>query len=1017
MLTTLVSRTAAWVLALAMLCATQVVLTDPAIADTQPQRSALAAADTSPKYQPVSPTRLLDTRSNGKRLSPQSSINVRVLGVAGVPTGGVAAVSINLTAVDPGGKGYLTAHAADVTRPLVSTVNFRQGENTANHAIVPIGSNGEITIYSHAASDVIVDITGYTPDNAGLQTVAPVRALDTRTQNAPVPARGERRLPMTGNHGIPSTGVDAVIVNVTAVDPEGNGFFTAYPSGTQRTETSTLNFNTGENTANNATVKLGTDGAISIYTHTTAHILVDVVGYVKTNDAYAAVAPARSVDTRKLSIGKMRAGETRTLHIAGRLGLPIEGITAVALNATAVNPSAKGYLALFPADVSRPLVSAVNFDAGDNTANNALVKLSADGAISIYSLVDCDVVVDIVGYTTAAMPYSGATTTNNSGRTTTTVRKENTPTTINATPDLPAAAAQSLDALVSKGNIVGTPVDLTLNGDFPTEGVRLERTYPSPLPDDATVSFMYWDTTANQWVPVPGVISADRRSAHAIIHHYSFWGDFISSASDSLDTFRKQTVEAFTAIGNAAEKTIVDVSNTLAYEAGSFFDSRTEPQPCDVPLPRWVQNTAFIEQHFNNPVHWCVQGVPGNSTQVSISAKANRGHGFVLGNVPDGMTVTNDSFDFDLNKTLTDITTDRGAVIANSPMAVLYSDKYIPPGATVTITFDEDTYYDTLNQQAVVKVETPHWFLAISSFIVNQIIGTGEGLLNGRAAAAILLTNCWVKSKNVDGLRGNSLGLAACLGSANGLEDFGLPKLEVGRSAALKINLTMVLFAAVNNGTVFVTDNMVDGAAYKATVFGVPLKHTRTYEIVPFTADGQLAAGWSIEDEGRTEPLTGCFPTYTSLTAGVMDCGTHADSCHETFYNARTPGYGYCYNTGSKTLRKVPIDKPDTNKTEAQVRPSKIQTVDGSLYFRRFAGSWSSYGQYYPVYGCLSGPCETNSDLAMVVFDSVEDDADFDTSRPLWRVRVAGADNREEVPPPPWVDVLKVWYLRNSTFS
>ena len=127
----------------------------------------------------VGATRLLDTRTTpGARLAANSTVAVRVAGVAGVPAG-AAGVVLNLTAADPGTSGFLTVHACDASRPTASNLNVRPGVNRANLVIVAPDADGEVCIFGSAATDVIVDVFGWL--GSSFVGVTPTRLLDTRS--------------------------------------------------------------------------------------------------------------------------------------------------------------------------------------------------------------------------------------------------------------------------------------------------------------------------------------------------------------------------------------------------------------------------------------------------------------------------------------------------------------------------------------------------------------------------------------------------------------------------------------------------------------------------------------------------------------------------------------------------------------------------------------------------------------------------------------------------------------------
>ena len=71
------------------------------------------------------------------------------------------AYSLNITAVPHGGLGYLTTWPTGQAQPVVSTLNSSTGAVTANAAIVPAGTGGEISIFVSDTADVILDVNGY----------------------------------------------------------------------------------------------------------------------------------------------------------------------------------------------------------------------------------------------------------------------------------------------------------------------------------------------------------------------------------------------------------------------------------------------------------------------------------------------------------------------------------------------------------------------------------------------------------------------------------------------------------------------------------------------------------------------------------------------------------------------------------------------------------------------------------------------------------------------------------------
>jgi hypothetical protein len=72
-----------------------------------------------------------------------------------------AAYSLNITVIPQGYLGFLTTWPTGQSEPVVSTLNSYNGQVVANAAIVPAGTNGEISIHVTDATDVLFDINGY----------------------------------------------------------------------------------------------------------------------------------------------------------------------------------------------------------------------------------------------------------------------------------------------------------------------------------------------------------------------------------------------------------------------------------------------------------------------------------------------------------------------------------------------------------------------------------------------------------------------------------------------------------------------------------------------------------------------------------------------------------------------------------------------------------------------------------------------------------------------------------------
>ena len=236
------------------------------------------------------PTRILDTRAGGsQRLGADQTRGVRVAGLGGVPRHGATAVALNVTAVDATRDSYVTAYPAGDRRPNASTVNFGRGDVIPNMAVTKLGRDGRINLYNFAGSvDVVVDVMGYFTLNertASYVPLTPTRVVDTRAGTGgprrALDHRSSRQVQLSGAAGLPSTGVAAVVANVTGIEPTASEtYLSLYPAGAPRPVVSSLNLRRGQVFPNLATATLGTGGAVEVYNHSgSTHLVVDVAGY------------------------------------------------------------------------------------------------------------------------------------------------------------------------------------------------------------------------------------------------------------------------------------------------------------------------------------------------------------------------------------------------------------------------------------------------------------------------------------------------------------------------------------------------------------------------------------------------------------------------------------------------------------------------------------------------------------------------------------------------------------------
>lgn len=229
-------------------------------------------------FSSIAPTRLVDTRTSGGALAGGKVRKVKVAGVNGIPAK-AKAVTLNLTGTGATAPAYVTAYPWESARPATSNLNVEPGKDKSNQAIVPVGADGNIYLYTNTGSThVILDAVGYYgKDGAEFKPVVPQRLADTRTTGKLAPGA------TTTVSGVPY-GATGAVLNVTATESTGVGFLTVYGFGAPRPGASSLNTLPGVTVANQVTTPVG-QRQLSIFNSWggSNHVITDLFGFFATS--------------------------------------------------------------------------------------------------------------------------------------------------------------------------------------------------------------------------------------------------------------------------------------------------------------------------------------------------------------------------------------------------------------------------------------------------------------------------------------------------------------------------------------------------------------------------------------------------------------------------------------------------------------------------------------------------------------------------------------------------------------
>ena len=244
--------------------------------------------------------------------------------------------------------------------------------------------------------------------------LAPHRLVDTRTGlggvAGPLAAQSLTTFAASGG-GLPASGVTAVVLNVTATEPQAVGFVQVFPAGAPVLgSTSTLNVDHPLQTIANLVI-VGVDASshFSVFNQSATQLAVDVFGYFTaapsgTAGRLVTVDPIRVLDTRTGPgpVGKIAPLGSVALNVTS--AVPADA-TSVVMTLTADQGTAPGFIQAIPTGGATALgaSSNLNVDAtGEPISNTVIVPIGADGTVTLFSQSGAHLIADVVGYFTGA---------------------------------------------------------------------------------------------------------------------------------------------------------------------------------------------------------------------------------------------------------------------------------------------------------------------------------------------------------------------------------------------------------------------------------------------------------------------------------------------------------------------------------------------------------------------------------------------------------------------------------------
>ena len=405
--------------------------------DGTPQNAPFCKRDTSGASTPdkdpkgelvaIDPVRVLDTaaglgvesrcRLQQDRWSGDSHrIFPKVLGVGGVPAGGVSGVRVKVTAVQSNAPASLRIWAPGMSKSQVA-VKVGINADAAAESVVPVASDGTIALATSAgATDVVVEVLGYYRAGAGGESAS----------TTPVPASTPAPKPALEPEPTDFFPLGSVVgyesISQGALQPDEER--TVSLAGVPPTATSALVFVTSKEATKRGSVRIGrvddknvaaefafpkakmhkavmmvpvSGGQVTLRASkkSAVQLRVEVLGY----GTAAAPRAAKAVTPRQMFKLGLTAGQPAFVDAAGRFGLPgKKKLKAVLLRVVTKKATQDGTVSVYASNGQAPGTRSAPVMANAGYAAMVLAPIGPDGRIAVSSTVDAKAIGSIVGY-------------------------------------------------------------------------------------------------------------------------------------------------------------------------------------------------------------------------------------------------------------------------------------------------------------------------------------------------------------------------------------------------------------------------------------------------------------------------------------------------------------------------------------------------------------------------------------------------------------------------------------------
>ena len=297
---------------------------------------------------------------------------------------------VSLVAVDNDSAGFVQALPCGSAAGGSSNLNSDAPRQVrAALAVVRLDAAGRSCLFNQVRSHLVVDLQGYFAPGI-FDDTADTRLLDTRLPGAvaggAVKPGDDSRARFTGRAN------STAVVSLVMTDTTGPGYAQLLACGASAGAASNLNADrAGQTRAGLAFVRFDAAGEACVYTQRSAHLLVDLQGYMA-DGSFDDIVDARLVDSRVPAGASLLRGGTVT-EVRGRAN------TSAVVSIIATDTTGAGYVQVLACGTSPGASSNLNTDAaGQTVAGLAFVEFDAQGRVCLFNQSATHLVVDVQGY-------------------------------------------------------------------------------------------------------------------------------------------------------------------------------------------------------------------------------------------------------------------------------------------------------------------------------------------------------------------------------------------------------------------------------------------------------------------------------------------------------------------------------------------------------------------------------------------------------------------------------------------